>query len=502
MLTLGLTTGVEFLENSMLVLSSAHVQGGVGATPEEFVWVTAAYATAAILMILLQQNLTEHFGYRRYLTASLIVYAAASLGCGFAHSVITLIAWRVVQGAGAGALFTSCRILIQFTFLGPERVKALRFFMAGVFGGSTLAPLLATRLIDASTWNWIFWIIVPIILACALLVWFTVPEPESAEKAEQQIERRVRYDYWPIALFAVSIVSVEIVMQRVRFQFLTQSPHLLLLLAVAILAIVGFVTHQLRVPDPILHLTGLRNKQFLWGLLFYFIYYLLAYAFSYLFPVFCEQVLLYSVDFMGRLLFFSGVVSMAGVMVYLGVSSRLRRRKLLMCAGMLSMAAAFWMLSRLSTQIAASGLYLPLFLRSLFAAMLVLPVAGLAFKEFELDFYSHAYRLKNIIRQLCQTFAVAAMTVMLHHRAAVHRFDLAGDADPSSAAVSQRISTLSHGLIAHGLGAADAHAAALALMGKALERQILLLSCLDAFTLLAGVALLGFALMALQRQLD
>ena len=70
----GLLAGVEFLENGMFVFAASHIVGGVAAAPHEFAQVQAAYAVGSMLMIVLQQQLARHFGYRRYLMAALALF--------------------------------------------------------------------------------------------------------------------------------------------------------------------------------------------------------------------------------------------------------------------------------------------------------------------------------------------------------------------------------------------------------------------------------------------
>ena len=106
MLLLGLIVGVEFLENGMFVFAASHVVGGIDAAPREFAQVQAAYAIGSMSMIVLQQWLSRHFGYRRYLSAALGLFALGTLGCAAANDLRVLTLARLVQGFGGGALFT------------------------------------------------------------------------------------------------------------------------------------------------------------------------------------------------------------------------------------------------------------------------------------------------------------------------------------------------------------------------------------------------------------
>jgi MFS family permease len=121
MILLGLATGVEFLENIMFVFASSHIIGGIDADPRSFALVQAAYAVGSMLMILTQHWLARRFGYRYYLTGSLLLFMAGTLAAATSTGLTQMVGARFVQGVGGGALFTSCRILVNMMFSQTDR---------------------------------------------------------------------------------------------------------------------------------------------------------------------------------------------------------------------------------------------------------------------------------------------------------------------------------------------------------------------------------------------
>lgn len=125
---LGLVTAVEFFENLMFVFGSTHIMGGLDAEPREFVQVQAAYAVGSMLMMLAQQRLARRFGYRRYLSGSLLLFMAGLLACASCTNIGEMTVARFVQGVGGGTFFTSSRILVNLLFPLKERPAASRRF--------------------------------------------------------------------------------------------------------------------------------------------------------------------------------------------------------------------------------------------------------------------------------------------------------------------------------------------------------------------------------------
>src|SRR5205823_5009372 len=116
MLLLGGLIGLEFLENGMFVFAASYIVGGVDAAPREFAQAQASYAVGSMLMIVVQQSLSRRFGYRRYLTGALALLFVGTAAAAAAEGLAGLTAARFVQGFGAGALFTSGRILVNLLF--------------------------------------------------------------------------------------------------------------------------------------------------------------------------------------------------------------------------------------------------------------------------------------------------------------------------------------------------------------------------------------------------
>ncbi|MDM0112483.1 MFS transporter [Variovorax sp. J22R133] len=495
MLLLGLIVGVEFLENGMFVFAASHIVGAIDAAPREFAQVQAAYAIGSMLMIVLQQWLSRHFGYRRYLSAALGLFLVGALASAASNDLPTLTLARLVQGFGGGAFFTSCRILVPMLFAPKDRPQALKRFMLVAFGLVATGPLLAATLVDAWGWRWVFLAIVPLTGLSLAGAWLLLPD-DVGRGGEP-----VKWAAGPLLLFAAAITLVQLGLSQARYDFFAHPLHLLVI-AVAGVGLLGwFLTHQWGHDEPLLRLRELRHPAYITGLVLYFLNYCLSNASGYLFPIYAERGLGIPIHATGLLNTFAALVSFGFAYLYIKRGARLPQKKPLMVTGALAMAIAAWLFASMPTGVPSSALLAALVAKGVFGVLLVLPVAGLTFRELGDERFAHAYQSKNLMRQIAGSFSTAIAAIALQDFQFANYSQLAATLSPANPQATGWLDSLQAGFVAHGLSAAQAHGAAMAELARIVEQQSLLVSCENLYRVLAALALATAAVVLLQRRL-
>lgn len=177
-----------FLAVSGVNLALPSIQTDLGMSDVGLGYIVTAYATVLGGFLLLGGRLADRSGRRRVLQAGFWIFAAASIGAGFAPDGTTLIAARAVQGLGAALIAPAALAILTNTFTeGPERNKALGVWgsLAGI--ASIAGVIVGGALTDGPGWEWLFWLNAPVGVAAALLAPRLVPESRT-EGA------RVRFD--------------------------------------------------------------------------------------------------------------------------------------------------------------------------------------------------------------------------------------------------------------------------------------------------------------------
>ncbi|GIG63975.1 MFS transporter [Phytomonospora endophytica] len=138
-------------------------------------WVLTSYALTMGLLQLPTGMLADRVGHRRMFYAGVALFTAASLACGLAPGIATLVGGRIVQGFAAAILFASTMSLVALTYEGRDR--GIAFGVRGMTAGVAVVcgPLVGGALVSGASWRWIFFLNVPVAALCVLIAARTLP---------------------------------------------------------------------------------------------------------------------------------------------------------------------------------------------------------------------------------------------------------------------------------------------------------------------------------------
>ncbi|ROT33699.1 MFS transporter [Micromonospora sp. HM5-17] len=220
-------------------------------------WVVDGYALALAALLLGTGTLADRLGHRRVYVGGLGLFGLASLGCALAPSTGMLITGRLLQGAGAAAMFATTLALLGTTYHGRDRAVAFGVWGAVNGGAAAAGPVVGGLLTEHLSWRWIFAVNVPVAaLAVAITLW-TVAGGTGAG--------RRRLDPLGIVTFTIAAAATTYGLIRGGEQGWT-GPDSWAPLLVAAVALVGFVAVARRVAEPMLDLGLFRHRAFV-GLL-------------------------------------------------------------------------------------------------------------------------------------------------------------------------------------------------------------------------------------------
>ena len=158
------------------------IQTGLDFTPTSLQWVVNAYTLAFGGFLLLGGRAADYVGRRRLFVIGIVVFTGASLACGLAPSSEFLIVARALQGLGAAMVSPAALSIVTTTFReGPERTKALSVWAAIAVGGAAIGLLLGGILTEYLSWEWVFFVNVPVGIVAILLSLRFIPESRAAD---------------------------------------------------------------------------------------------------------------------------------------------------------------------------------------------------------------------------------------------------------------------------------------------------------------------------------
>lgn len=221
-------------------------------------WVVSAYLITTVASAPIHGKLGDLYGRRATFLTAVTLFVVASALAGAAQSIGMLIAMRALQGLGGGGLMNLATAAIADLVPASERGR-IQGYTGGVFAlGSISGPLLGGVFAEHLNWRWIFYINVPVGLACLALTYaaFRVPRPRPGDH---------RVDYLGSVLLSAAVTCVLLVTVWGGTQYAWGSPEILCLAGGALATLVLFVLRERRAPDPVLPLRLFRDPVFRLG---------------------------------------------------------------------------------------------------------------------------------------------------------------------------------------------------------------------------------------------
>ncbi len=215
-LTAALGLFMAVLDNTIVNVSLTAMQESFGSDLNSIQWVITAYFLAQAAVIPAAGYLSTRFGLKRMFILALAIFTVGSLLCGLAEAIggdsngeALLIACRVFQGIGGGALFPLGTAISFGAFPPEERAASSAFIAIPVLIAPTLGPTVGGLLVDSALgWPWIFYINVPVgIAAIALIARVFRPESETGGRGSVA-GPRAPFDFPGLALSMVGIVVI------------------------------------------------------------------------------------------------------------------------------------------------------------------------------------------------------------------------------------------------------------------------------------------------------
>jgi EmrB/QacA subfamily drug resistance transporter len=244
------------LDQTIVATALPTIVGDLGGL-NRLAWVTSAFLLAQTAVTPLYGKLGDLYGRKRVLQSAVLLFLSGSALCGQAHSMTELIAFRAVQGLGAGGLIVLIQAVVGDIVPPRERGRYQGLFGA-VFGiASVGGPLLGGVIVQTVSWRWIFYVNLPLgLVALAVL--------SAALPATARVQRP-SIDYLGAALLAAGLSAIVLVTSLGGTTWAWGSPETVIIGAAGLGLLGAFVLAERRARDPVLPLSLVHNRVFAVG---------------------------------------------------------------------------------------------------------------------------------------------------------------------------------------------------------------------------------------------
>jgi len=251
----GLLLAIMLAMLDQLVVSTAlpRIVGDLGGVTH-LSWVVTAYVLASTVTTPLYGKLGDQYGRKRWLMIAIVIFLAGSALSGLAHSMDQLIAFRALQGLGAGGLLTGAIATIGDLVSPRERGQYMGYIMGVMTLAMIAGPLVGGYITENFSWRWIFYINMPIGGAALVYLAATMHLPRHRVKH--------KIDYVGAITLAIAATSIILMTTWGGTQYAWGSVQVLGLIVLAILSTAAFLATEARAAEPILPLGVFRNRNF------------------------------------------------------------------------------------------------------------------------------------------------------------------------------------------------------------------------------------------------
>jgi DHA2 family multidrug resistance protein len=475
---------------SIVNVALPHIRGAVGATVQEITWISTGYAVALVLVMPLTAFLGRLFGQRRVYLASLALFLVGSVLCGTAGSLPTLVAYRALQGFGAGALQPTEQAILRQTFPPREQGMAMAVFGMAVMLGPAIGPTLGGVIVDNFHWSWIFFINLPVGAVGLTMVSLFVREDEELRARNRSLAeaQRRHVDWAGIGLLAVGLSALQYVLEEGSAHDWFESTTIAATLLVSLVALAAFAIRELTAPVPVVNLRLFRDPVFASGTVIGGVMFSMLLANMFLLPIFMQELLGFTATQSGLALV-PRVAAMAVVTPLVGRCYALVDPRLTIALGVVLVAGGSWDLAHLTAASGAHDIVRALVIQGAGFACLFVPLTTVALSRIRRHELTDATGLNSLVRQVGGAIGLAVFATRLADHAKTARGGLLGHLDVTRPAVQARLAQLQAGFVARGLDPAGARCAATAALGGTVGREAMVLSFEYVF-LLAGILFL------------
>ncbi|HVB14962.1 MAG TPA: DHA2 family efflux MFS transporter permease subunit [Stellaceae bacterium] len=486
---------IALLDIQIVASSLQDIGGGLSAARDQIGWVQTAYLIAEIVVIPLSGWLTRVFSTRWLFAGSAAGFTIASLLCGLAWNIDSMIVFRALQGLLGASMIPTVFTSSFHYFQGQRRVYAAAVIGTIASVAPTLGPVIGGWITDTLDWHWLFYVnLVPgiaVTVLAALLVDIDQPDLKLLKGA----------DYPGIALMAVALGTIEYVLEEGSRWNWFDDATIRTCSWVAATAGVLFVIRSLSVASPVVDLRALSNRNFALGCFLSFVTGIGIFSTIYLTPLFLGYVRGFSAWQTGVAIFSTGAASLVGVPIYILLARKFDTRWLMM-VGLGSFGLAMWSFSAITHDWGGSQLLVPQILRGLPQVFAVAPAVTLGLGSLPLQRLKYASGLFNMMRNLGGAVGIAVCGAILNARTNFHFDAIAYHLTPANLPMERMLGNLASRYAAFPGSLDGGRLAALKQLSHLAYREASTLAFADAFRAIMVAFILATLLVPLLRKVQ
>lgn len=424
---------MQVLDMTIVNVALPHMQGALGATPDQITWVLTSYLVASAILMPLTGYLTDRFGTKNYLLISMSGFIAASILCGAATSILQIVFFRILQGLFGAALVPLSQAILVDMFPPEERGKALAIWGVGVMVGPVLGPTLGGYLTEITSWRWNFYINVPFGLMSFALAWYTMPFTPKNPRA---------MDWIGLTCIAFGIGALQYFLDRGNHADWFNAIDIRFAALLTLLGFIGFFFHSRHKSKKIIFDVRIfHDRNFAVASLLLAISGIGMFGSMVLLPILLENLLNYPVLTVGLVIAPRGICGMISMMI---VSKLIKTTdpRLLVGAGILFSMIGTYPCMYYNLDINTWWIIWPSLFQGFGIGLIFVPLSAVAFSSLPSHARAEAAGLFSLVRTLGSSIGISVLITLFSRHTQMAWNQLGGFLQPFNSAVREYLNHL------------------------------------------------------------
>jgi DHA2 family multidrug resistance protein len=464
-IALALGTFMQVLDNSIANVSIPTIAGNLGVSSDQGTWVITSFAVANGISLPISGWVMQRYGVVRTFVMSVALFTLASLLCGMAWSLPSMVLFRIIQGAVSGPMIPGSQALLIAVFPPQKRSAALAIWSMTTLVAPVCGPIFGGYISDNFTWPWIFFINVPVGVVCALICWRGMANRETPT-------RKLPIDKIGFALLVVWVGALQIMLDKGKDADWFSSSSIVVLAVVTALGFVAWLIWELTETNPIVDLSLFAKRNFALGVIAFCIGYAVLFGNLVLLPLWLQEQLGYTATWAGLVAAPAGlmavVLSPLAARMLAGIDARWAATLAFVLFGV-----SYLMRTQYPPDASFGVLVAPLIVQGMAMSLFFVSLLSILLQGIPAERMPAASGLSNFARITAGSFAASLTTVVWDRREAVHQSRLAEMSTHYDPLMTESLSEL------HSLGLSLGQS--LGVLNRALIAQSYMLSSIDFF---------------------
>jgi DHA2 family multidrug resistance protein len=257
--SVALAAFMEVLDTSIANVALPHIAGSLGASADQSTWVLTSYLVANAIVLPMGAWAASVVGRKNFFMLCIVIFTGSSFLCGIAPSLGLLLLFRVFQGIGGGGLQPMAQAIMADSFEPSKRGLAFSLYGLVAVLAPSIGPTLGGWITDNYSWNWIFYINIPVGILTLFLTNRLVEDPPYGKADRKNL---YRIDYIGVSLLIISMGALQITLDKGEEKNWFGSNFIVGFASTFVIAFIALILWEFQAKNPLIDLRLFKFKNF------------------------------------------------------------------------------------------------------------------------------------------------------------------------------------------------------------------------------------------------